>query len=198
MIILGLTGSIGMGKSTTAEMFRRYGVPVFDSDRCVHDLYEGEAVEPIESAFPGVVGHSGIDRLELGTRVLGSPSEMARLEAIIHPMVVARRKTFLKAAREAKARVVVLDIPLLFETGAETEMDAVVVVSAPADIQRARVLSRPAMSEAKLASILLRQRSDQVKRRNAHFIVDTSRGLAPAHRQVNAILMALAACDHGQ
>ena len=123
---------------------------------------------------------------------------MARLEAIIHPMVVARRKTFLKAAREAKARVVVLDIPLLFETGAETEMDAVVVVSAPADIQRARVLSRPAMSEAKLASILLRQRSDQVKRRNAHFIVDTSRGLAPARRQVNAILMALAACDHGQ
>lgn len=197
MMILGLTGSIGMGKSTTAEMFRRNGVPVFDADQCVHDLYQKEAVELIDAAFPGVASSSGIDRLALGVRVMTNPNEMARLEAIIHPMVRARRQVFLKATREARTRLAVLDIPLLFETGAETEVDAVVVVSAPADVQRARVLSRPAMNEAKLAAILARQRSDKAKRRSAHFIVDTSWGLAEASRQVNAIIKALAGCDHG-
>jgi len=197
MIVLGLTGSIGMGKSTTADLFRQCGVPVFDADQCVHALYQGPAVEVIAAAFPGVVIGAGIDRLALGARVLSNSSEIARLEAIIHPMVRARRLAFLNEARAAKERVAVLDMPLLFETGGEAETDGTVVVSAPADVQRVRVLSRPGMSEEKLAAILARQSPDALKRLKAHFIVDTDRGLPAAKRQVKAILVALAACERG-
>jgi len=191
MILVGLTGSIGMGKSTTAAMFAAEGVPVYDADAAVHALYApgGAAVAPIEAAFPGVTGPGGVDRAALSHRVVGKPDELKRLEAIVHPLVGLSRAAFFEKARGAD--IVVLDIPLLFETGGEAAMDAVVVVTAPEHVQRSRVLARESMDEAKLGAILARQMHDAEKRARAHFIVDTGQGLDHAREQVRAILTTL-------
>lgn len=193
MIIIGLTGSIGMGKSTTAAMFAAQGVPVYDADAEVHALYAtgGAAVAPIEAAFPGVVRDGAVDRGLLGQRVLGDDAAMKRLEAIVHPLVGASRAGFFEAAKAKDADIVVLDIPLLFETGGEARVDAVVVVSAPAEIQRARVLERPGMAVEKLDAILARQMADAEKRVRAHFVIDTGQGLEPAQAQVIDVLRQL-------
>ncbi|HEX2256741.1 MAG TPA: dephospho-CoA kinase [Afifellaceae bacterium] len=193
MRIVGLTGSIGMGKSTTARMFAAHGVPVHDADAAVRRLYAGAAVEPVEAAFPGVTVDGGIDRQRLAERVVGDPGALALLEAIVHPLVQEEERRILEAARRRNTRLAVLDIPLLFETGGEARVDLTVVVTAPADIQLARVLTRPGMSEEKLASLLRRQLPDLEKRKRAHFLVDTGRGMRAAERQVAAILRALAA-----
>ena len=192
MIVLGLTGSIGMGKSTTAAMFAAEGVPVYDADKAVHVLYRGRAVDPVEAAFPGVVVDGVIDRGLLGERVLGNSDAMKRLEAIVHPLVREEENAFLERARAALAPCAVLDVPLLFETGRQDRADAVVVVTADVEIQRARVLTRDGMTEAKFEGILARQMPDSEKRRRAHFLVDTGRGLEPARRSVRAILAAVA------
>jgi dephospho-CoA kinase len=193
MFILGLTGSIGMGKSTTANFFREAGVPVHDSDAVVHRLYEGEAVAPVEAAFPGVTVDGRIDRGKLAEKLVGHPEAIKTLEAIVHPLVRAVSERFIAEQRARGMRAIVLDIPLLFETGGETRVDAVVVVSAPVDVQRARVLSRPGMTADKLAALLKRQMSDAEKRARAHFIVDSSRSFDSARAQVHAILRAVAA-----
>ena len=193
--VLGLTGSIGMGKSATAAMFRRAGVPVHDADATVHALYAGEAAPLIEAAFPGATRDGVVDRAALGPMVIGRPEQMARLEAIVHPLVTAERERFLDRARASGAALAVLDIPLLFETGGERFCDAVCVVTAPAQVQRERVLARPGMTEEKLAGILARQTPDAEKRARAHFLVDTSRGFPSAERQVRDILRALAGRD---
>lgn len=195
MIRLGLTGSIGMGKSTTADFFRAAGVPVHDADATVHALYLGAAVAPVEAAFPGVTCDGAIDRTALAARVLGDEAAVKRLEAIVHPLVRAAEVAFLERARAEGRRVVVLDIPLLFETRAEGRVDAIVVVTAPAEVQRARVLARPGMSETKFEQIRARQIDDAEKRRRAHFLVDTSRGLEAARASVAAILRAVAAMN---
>ncbi|MBA4791367.1 MAG: dephospho-CoA kinase [Rhizobiales bacterium] len=191
MWILGLTGSIGMGKSATAALFGAEGVPVHDADAAVHDLYANEAVAPVEAAFPGVTRDGVIDRPELSRRVLKDADAMKRLEAIVHPLVRARETAFLTKARAAGARLVVLDIPLLLETGSARRMDAVAVVSAPADVQRDRVLARPDMTEERFALILRKQMPDAEKRRRAHFIIDTGRGFDAARHQVRGIVRAL-------
>jgi dephospho-CoA kinase len=192
MFILGLTGSIGMGKSTTARFFRECGVPVHDSDAVVHRLYEGEAVAPVEAAFPGVTVDGKIDRTKLSAKLVGKPDEIKRLEAIVHPLVRAVSQRFLQEQAARGARVIVMDIPLLFETGGEKHVDAVVVVSAPADVQRARVLSRSGMTAERLAALLARQMPDAEKRARAHFLVDSSRSFDSAHAQVRGILRAVA------
>jgi len=192
MWILGLTGSIGMGKSATARMFREFGVPVHDADAAVHTLYRGEAVAPVEAAFPGVTRDGMIDRPALAARVLGDREALARLEAIVHPLVRAQETAFLDRARSSHARLVVLDIPLLLETGARDRVDAVAVVSAPAQIQRTRVLDREGMTPDKLDAILAKQMPDAEKRRHAHFIIDTGRGFEAARHQVAGVLRALA------
>jgi dephospho-CoA kinase len=192
MIVLGLTGSLGMGKSTTARFFAEAGVPVHDADAAVHRLYAGAAVPAIEAAFPGTTADNGVDRDRLAARVLGDPAALARLEAIIHPLVRREEETFLQAAEASGAKVAVLDIPLLFETGAERRCDAVVVVTAPAEMQRARAFERPGMTEEKFASLLAKQMPDAEKRRRADFIVDSSQGFAAARAQVRAILQAAA------
>jgi dephospho-CoA kinase len=192
MIVLGLTGSIGMGKSTTAAMFRALGAPVHDSDAAVHALYAGRAAPLVEAAFPGVAVGGAVDRAALGARVIGRPEEMKRLEAIVHPLVREEEMAFRRRAAAARAAVAVLDIPLLFETGGEKRVDAVVVVTAPPEVQRARVLARPGMTAERFEAILARQTPDAEKRRRAHFVVDTSQGLASAERQVADILRALA------
>ena len=191
MILLGLTGSVGMGKSTTAAMFAARGVPVFDSDAAVHRLYRGEAVAAVEEAFPGVSRDGGIDREALGQRVVGDPAAMRRLEAIVHPLVRAERERFVAAAREAVATLVVLDVPLLYETGGDNEVDAVVLVSAPLAVQKARVLARPGMTEARFTAILAKQMPDAAKRRRARFVIETGNGLEAAERQVEAVIAAL-------
>ena len=188
MFILGLTGSVGMGKSATAKMFADEGVPVHDADAAVHALYEGEAVPLIEAAFPGTTASGKVDRGKLGERVLGHPEEIKRLERIVHPLVARVRDDFLAGAERAGAKVALLDIPLLYETGGETRCDAVVVVSAPAEVQRERVLMRPGMTEAKLGAILAKQVPDADKRARADFVVDTSRGFDAARQQVRDIL----------
>lgn len=188
MFILGLTGSVGMGKSVTAKMFAEEGVPVSDADAVVHRLYEGEAVAPIEAAFPGSTAGGKVDRVKLGERVIGNAEAMRRLEAIVHPLVAEVRDAFLAEAERSGAPVAVLDIPLLYETGGERLCDAVVVVSAPPELQRERVLARPGMTEAKFAAILAKQMPDAEKRARADFVVDTSRGLEPAAAQVRDIL----------
>ncbi|MDP2260186.1 MAG: dephospho-CoA kinase [Caulobacter sp.] len=193
MITVGLTGSIGMGKSTTAAMFAAEGVPVYDADAEVHALYAkgGAAVEPLAQAFPGVVIDGAVDRALLSQRVVGKPEELKRLEAIVHPLVGMSRVGFFEKAAAAGADIVILDIPLLFETGGEKRMDAVVVVSAPADVQRRRVLARPGMDEAKLDAILARQMADAEKRARAHFVIDTDQGLEHARDQVREVLRVL-------
>ena len=193
MVVLGLTGSIGMGKTTTARFFADMGVPVLDSDAVVHALYEREAVAQIDQAFPGTNIGGHVDRAELSRRVLGNPSALRKLETIVHPLVKQAQSRFLADAERAGAFVVVLDIPLLFETGADADVDAVVVVTAPGEVQRARVMDRPAMTPAKLEALLQRQLPDSEKRRRADFIVDTSRGFDSARAQVRAILEAVPA-----
>jgi dephospho-CoA kinase len=192
MLILGLTGSIGMGKSATAAMFVEAGVPVNDADAVVHRLYAGEAVPAVEAAFPGVTVDGKIDRERLAKKVLGDAAALKKLESIVHPMVGAAERRFLAEAAKAGARTVVLDIPLLFENNGEHRVDAVVVVSAPPDVQRERVLARPNMTPEKFAAILAKQTPDAEKRRRAHFVVDTSRGFDSARAQVRAILRAVA------
>ena len=188
MFILGLTGSLGMGKSTTAKFFAEEGVPVHDADAAVHRLYEGEAVALIEAAFPGTTAGGKVDREKLGKRVLGDEDAMKKLEAIVHPLVHAAEQRFLAEAERKGAKVAVLDIPLLFETGGERRCDAVVVVSAPADLQRARAFERPGMSEQKYRAILAHQTPDAEKRARADFIVDSGQGYEQARAQVRDIL----------
>lgn len=190
MILLGLTGSIGMGKSTTAAMFREAGVPVYDADAAVADLYApgGAAVGPVGEAFPGVVKGGAIDREALRQAVLGNPEALKRLNGIVHPLVGRDRGKFFEAAQAMGADMVVLDIPLLFETGGHANMDAVVVVSAPAEMQRERVLARPGMTPDRLDAILAQQTPDAEKRARAHFVVDTGQGLEHARAQVGEII----------
>ena len=195
MIRIGLTGSIGMGKSTTAKMFAAEGVPVHDADATVHALYSGRAAPLIEAAFPGTVSDGKVDRTLLSPHVLGKPEAMKKLEAIVHPLVREEEQLFLQRARADHRRIVMLDIPLLFETGGEARVDVVVVVTADADVQRDRVLARPGMSEDRFEAILAKQMPDAEKRRRAHFLVDTGKGVEPAKRQVQAILKALAAAE---
>jgi dephospho-CoA kinase len=190
--VLGLTGSIGMGKSTTAALFVERGVPLHDADAAVHRLHRGRAAAPIEAAFPGTVVDGAVDRARLGAAVLGKPEALRRLEAIIHPLVREEEEAFLARCRREGAGLAVIDVPLLFETGGEARCDAVLVVTAPAEVQRERVLARPGMSAEKLDAVLSRQMPDAEKRRRAHFLVDTSRGLMAARRQVGSILAALA------
>lgn len=195
MRIVGLTGSIAMGKSETASMFRRLGVPVLDADALVHALYArgGEAVPLVERRFPGTVIDGAVDRQELSARVLGDDRAMRDLEAIVHPLVRAREKDFLLAARKAGHRLVLLDIPLLYETGRDGQVDEVVVVSAPEDVQIERALRRPGMTRQKLSAILSRQLADSEKRRRAHHVIDTSTGFEHAFEQVRAVVDALVA-----
>ncbi len=188
MIVLGLTGSIGMGKSTTAEMFRKSGIPVHDADAAVHRLYAAEAVDPIEAAFPGTTSPKGVDRTRLSRAVVGDEAAMKRLEAIIHPLVRREKEKFLHTASAQGAGLVVLDIPLLFETGGEQSVDGIVVVTAPADIQRHRVLAREGMDVEKFEAILGRQIPDHEKRKRANFIIDTSLGMESAQNAVDAVI----------
>nr|WP_295466361.1 dephospho-CoA kinase [Mesorhizobium sp.] len=193
MIVVGLTGSIGMGKSTTAKMFAEAGVPVHDSDEAVHRLYSGAAVPLVEAAFPGVTIDGRIDRNLLGQLVIGNSDAIRKLEGIVHPLVRADADAFLARNRAAGAKLAVLDIPLLFETGGRDRVDKVVVVSAPADIQRARVLARPGMTLEKFEAILARQVPDAEKRRLADFVVDTGAGMEAARHSVKQIIEALTA-----
>jgi dephospho-CoA kinase len=191
MFVIGLTGSIAMGKSTTARLFAEEGVPVHDADAVVHRLYEGEAVAPIEAAFPGVTKNGKVDRAGLGERVAGDKEALRRLEQIVHPLVRGTETGFLRQTEAAGAKVVVLDIPLLFETGGDKRVDAVVVVSAPAEMQRARLLERGIGME-RLEALLARQMPDAEKRKRADFVVDSSQGIEHARTQVRQILAAVA------
>jgi dephospho-CoA kinase len=191
MFIIGLTGSIAMGKTTTARLFAEEGVPVHDADAAVHKLYEGQAAALIEAAFPGVTKHGKVDRAALGERVLGDAPALQRLEAIVHPLVREAETKFLQEAERQGARIVVLDIPLLFETGGEQRVDATVVVSAPAEMQRARALER-GVSLERLEALLARQMPDPEKRRRADFTVDSAHGIERARDQVRQILAAVA------
>ena len=188
MIILGLTGSIGMGKSTTAKLFAETGVPVYDADAAVHKLYEGEAAAAIEAAFPGTTTAGKVDRARLSTRVVHDPAAMRRLEEIVHPMLGASRQRFIEQAERSGAPVAVVDVPLLYETGGEKRVDAVVVVTTTPEIQRERILGRENMSDEKLDAILARQLPDPEKRKRADFIVDTSHGLDPVRARIRDIL----------
>jgi dephospho-CoA kinase len=192
MFILGLTGSLGMGKSATARFFAEQGVPVHDADAVVHRLYEGQAAAAIEAAFPGTTAGGKVGRDKLAARVLDDGAALKRLEAIVHPLVQEAERRLLAEAEARGEKVVVLDIPLLFETGGEKRVDAVVVVSAPPEVQRSRVLERPGMTVGKLEAILAKQMPDEEKRRRADFVVDTSRGFEAARADVRAILDAVA------
>jgi len=192
MLILGLTGSVGMGKSVTARFFAEAGVPVHDADAAVHRLYEGAAAPAIEAAFPGTIADGKVDRTKLSARVLGDDAALKRLEAIVHPLVQESERQLLADAERRGEKVVVLDIPLLFETGGDRRVDAVVVVSAPLEVQRERVLARPGMTVEKFETILAKQMPDAEKRRRADFVVDTSRGFEAAREQVRAVLAAVA------
>src|ERR1700676_127294 len=192
MFILGLTGSLGMGKSTTAGFFAEAGIPVHDADAVVHRLYEGEAARAIEAAFPGTTTAGKVDRIKLAARVLDDPAALRQLEAIVHPLVQAAEGRFLADARARDAKIVVLDIPLLLETESHHRVDAVVVVTAPSETQRRRVLERPGMTPDKLDALLARQMPDSEKRRHANFVVDTSHGFEAASEQVKEILRAIA------
>ncbi|HVV41907.1 MAG TPA: dephospho-CoA kinase [Nitrobacter sp.] len=192
MLILGLTGSIGMGKSTTAKLFAEAGVPVYDADATVHKIYEGEAAPAIEAAFPGTTVDGKVDRARLSARVVHDPAAMKRLEQIVHPMLRDHHQKFLDDAERSGAAVAVVDIPLLFETGGEQRVDAVVVVSTGADVQRARILARGNMTPEKLDAILARQLPDAEKRKRADFVVDTSHGLEPVRDRIREILAQVA------
>jgi dephospho-CoA kinase len=196
MIVVGLTGSIGVGKSTTVAMIAARGVPVYDADAAVHALYAGPLVPAIESAFPGTTTPAGVDRARLSQQVLADPSAMRRLEAIVHPAVRAAELSFRSRIQSAGTRLAVLDIPLLFETGGDRRVDVVVTVTCRPEIQRARVLARPGMSEEKFEAILAKQIPDRDKRRRAHALIDTSFGIDAARRQVDALLRMLSAMNH--
>ncbi len=197
MIVVGLTGSIGMGKSTVAKMFAEEGAPAFDSDAAVHALYAagGAAVAPVEATFPGVTRNGTIDRASLSARVVGNAEALARLEAIVHPLVRQAQANFLAANRAAGTPVVVLDIPLLFESTGTQAVDKIVVVSAPAEVQRARVLARPGMTEEKFEQLLARQTPDAEKRARADFVIDTGGPFEETRAQVRAVLDALREAD---
>jgi dephospho-CoA kinase len=188
MILLGLTGSIGMGKSTTAKLFAEAGVPVYDADASVHGLYEGEAAPAIEAAFPGTTVDGKVDRNKLSARVVYDPVAIKRLEQIVHPMLGASRQKFLDDAEKSGAPVAVVDVPLLFETGGEKRVDAVVVVTTTPEVQRQRILTRDNMTNEKLDAILARQLPDAEKRQRADFVVDTSHGLDPVRARIRDIL----------
>ena len=198
MIVLGLTGSIGMGKSTTATLFAEAGVPVYDADAAVHRLYEGEAVAAIEAAFPGTTANGKVDRNRLSACVVHDSAAMRRLEESGPPMLGASRQKFLQEAEQSGAPVAVIDVPLLFETGGEKRVDAVVVVTTTAELQRERILARPNMSEEKLEAILARQMPDAEKRKRAHFVVDTSHGLDPVRARIRDILTEAAKMSPGR
>ena len=188
MIILGLTGSIGMGKSTTAKLLEEAGVPVYDADAAVHKIYESEAAPAIEAAFPGTTADGKVDRNKLSAKVVHDPAAMKRLEQIVHPMLGASRQKFLHDAEQSGAPVAVVDIPLLFETGGEKRVDAVVVVTTTPEIQRQRILERDNMTGEKLEAILARQLPDAEKRKRADFVVDTSHGHDPVRARIRDIL----------
>jgi len=192
MFVLGLTGSIGMGKSTTARLFAEEGVPVHDADAAVHALYRGDAAAPIEAAFPGTTAHGAVDREKLSQKVVGNSDALKKLESIVHPLVRAHEQRFLRDAEDNGARIAVLDIPLLFETGGDNRVDAVVVVSAAADIQRQRVMERPGMTAEKFEALLAKQVPDAEKRRRADFVVDSGQGIESARAQVREILRKVA------
>ena len=192
MFILGLTGSLGMGKSATAKMFAEEGVPVHDADAAVHRLYEAEATPLIETAFPGTTTGGRVDREKLAQRVLGDAAAIKKLETIVHPLVRKAEERFLAEAERKGAGVAVLDIPLLFETGGDKRCDAVVVVSAPSDVQRSRAFERPGMTEQKFSAILAKQMPDADKRARGDFVVDTSKGFDAARAQVRDILARVA------
>lgn len=192
MRILGLTGSIGMGKSTTAAMLQAAGAAVFDADACVHRLYRGEIVPALAQAFPSAVQDGVVDRARLRDLVVGAPERIARLEAIVHPAVRRSKWDFVAARSRAGTAVCVLDIPLLLETGDDRRVDAVIVVTAPPQVQKSRIFSRGGMDEAQVEAILAKQTPDAEKRRRAHFIVESQHGLAHARRRVGVILRALA------
>jgi dephospho-CoA kinase len=192
MLILGLTGSIGMGKSTTANLFAEAGVPVYDADAAVHRIYQGEAAPAIETAFPGTTVDGKVDRAKLSAKVLHDPAAIKRLEQIVHPMLGASRQKFLDDAEGSGAPVVVMDIPLLFETGGEKRVDAVVVVTTSPEAQRERIMARGTMTSEALDAILARQLPDAEKRRRADFVVDTSHGLDPVRERIRDILQQLA------
>jgi dephospho-CoA kinase len=188
MLILGLTGSIGMGKSTTAKLFTEAGVPVYDADATVHRIYEGEAAPAIEAAFPGTTVNGRVDRARLSERVMHDPAAIRRLEQIVHPMLRSHHQKFLEEAEKSGAPVAVMDVPLLYETGGETRVDAVVVVTTSPEVQRERILARENMTGEKLDAILARQLPDAEKRKRADFVVDTSHGLDPVRSRIRDIL----------
>ena len=188
MLILGLTGSIGMGKSTTAKLFTEAGVPVYDADATVHRIYEGEAAPAIEAAFPGTTVNGKVDRARLSERVMHDPAAIRRLEQIVHPMLRSHHQKFLEEAEKSGAPVAVMDVPLLYETGGETRVDAVVVVTTSPEVQRERILARENMTGEKLDAILARQLPDAEKRKRADFVVDTSHGLDPVRSRIRDIL----------
>jgi len=192
MFVIGLTGSIGMGKSTTARFFAEAGVPVHDADAAVHRLYDGEAAPAIEAAFPGTTSGGKVDRVKLAERVLGDKAALRQLESIVHPLVREAETRFLAEAQRNGAPVAVLDIPLLFETGGQERVDAVVTVSAPAELQRARLLDRAGMTQEKLEALIANQLPDAEKRRRADFILDSSQGFEAARNQVAEILRQVA------
>ena len=200
MTVVGLTGSIAMGKSETARMFQRLGYPVFDADAVVHQLYSrgGKAVEPVSKAFPGALDAAAIDREQLAKEVVGHPEAMKKLEVIVHPLVRKRQTAFLRKARQAGHRLAVLDIPLLFESGRKGEVDKVVVVSAPEAVQRARALERPGMTDEKFQAIMKRQLCDEHKRRQADFVIDTSGDLEDAFEQVRTVVDQILVANEGR
>jgi dephospho-CoA kinase len=191
MLVIGLTGGIGMGKTAAAKHFAHAGIPVFNADACVHDLYEGEAVASIERAFPGVTRDGRVDRALLAGRVAGSPARLKELETIVHPMVVKAEIAFLREQGEKGARLAVLEIPLLFETGADARVDVTVALSAPQAVQRERVLARPGMTVDRLEHLLARQLPDAERRARADFIVDSGTSLADMHKQIDRLIDSL-------
>lgn len=195
MIIIGLTGSIGMGKSTTSEMFKSLGVPVISADEIVHDLYSAEAAPLIEAAFPGTTTEGAVDRQALSAKLMAAPEGFARLEAIIHPLVRAREKQFVDEAADRGEPLVLLDIPLLFETGSTDRVDTVIVVTCAPEIQHQRVMARPDMTAEKFEAILSRQTPDAEKRARADYVIDTGQGLEAARSQVNDIVAELTAAS---
>jgi dephospho-CoA kinase len=195
MVVIGLTGSIAMGKSALAAIFRALGAPVFDADAAVHEIYRGEGAPSVEAAFPGVVEDGVVNREKLAARVVGDAAAMLRLEAIVHPLVAERRARFLDEARSRGARAAILDVPLLMETGGDALVDVVVVASARPEIQRARALARPGVDAARFEALLQRQIPDGEKRRRAHFVIDTSGSLDDSRRQAEDCLRAIVGCE---
>jgi dephospho-CoA kinase len=195
MLVIGLTGGIGMGKSAAANRFAQHGLPVFNADACVHRLYEGAAIEPIEAAFPGVVRGGRVDRKLLSERIAGSPERLRQLEEIVHPLVIAAEIEFLREQENNGAKCAVLEIPLLFETDADSRVDVTVVVSAPSTVQRERVLARPGMTVDKLEHLLARQLPDAERRERADYVVNSGTGLKDMHAALDNLIESLKTRD---